>query len=85
VCLAIPMRIETINGQEAQVEVGGAHGVRTVSLALTPEARPGDYVVVHAGYAISVIDEAEAQETLRLLAELETFYTDEMIARELRG
>ncbi len=82
-CLAVPMRIERIDGPEAQVEVGGV--TRTVSLVLTPEARPGDYVVVHAGYAISVVDEAEAQETLRLLAEMETFYTDEMIAQELHG
>ena len=41
----------------------------SVVLDMTPEARLGDYVLVHAGYAISVLDEAEAHETLRLLEE----------------
>ncbi|MHB1317628.1 MAG: HypC/HybG/HupF family hydrogenase formation chaperone [Anaerolineae bacterium] len=68
-CLAIPVRVNAINGQMASVELDGV--VREVSLALTPEARPGDYVLIHTGYAISVLDEAEAQETLRLFAELE--------------
>ena len=53
----------------ASVELDGV--VRDVSLALTPEARPGDYVLIHTGYAISVLDEAEAQETLALFAELD--------------
>ena len=68
-CLAIPVRIEEITGQMARVELGGVS--REVSLVLTPEAQPGDYVLIHTGYAINVIDEAEAQETLRLFAELE--------------
>lgn len=68
-CLAIPVRIEEITGQMARVELGGVS--REVSLVLTPEAQPGDYVLIHTGYAISVIDEAEARETLRLFAELE--------------
>jgi hydrogenase expression/formation protein HypC len=42
----------------------------------------GDYVLVHTGFAIGVIDEEEAQETLRLLEELAEFYTDEMVAVE---
>jgi hydrogenase expression/formation protein HypC len=53
----------------ASVELDGV--VRNVSLALTPEARHGDYVLIHTGYAISVLDETEAQETLKLFAELE--------------
>ncbi len=53
----------------AEVEIGGAN--RRISLALTPEARVGDYVIVHTGFAISVLDEEEARETLRLFAELE--------------
>ncbi|MFO7696090.1 MAG: HypC/HybG/HupF family hydrogenase formation chaperone [Anaerolineae bacterium] len=68
-CLAIPVRINSIAGQMASVELDGV--VRNVSLALTPEARPGDYVLIHTGYAISVLDETEAQETLKLFAELE--------------
>ncbi len=53
----------------AQIELGGV--LREVSLVLTPEAEVGDYVLVHTGFAINVLDEEEAQETLRLLAEME--------------
>ena len=76
-CLAVPARIESIDGQQAEVDVGGVR--RTIGLWLTPEARVGDYVYLHAGYAISVLDEAEAQESLRLLRELaETYPVDEL-------
>lgn len=64
-CLAIPVQIKSIEGKEAVVEIGGIS--RKVSLWLTPEAKVGDYVLLHTGYAINVLDEAEAQETLRLL------------------
>mgnify|MGYP001042488421 FL=1 len=80
-CLAIPTLITSIEGTTARAEVGGVE--RAISLALTPEARVGDYVLVHTGFAISVIDEDEAQETLRLLEELAEFYTDEMVAAEM--
>lgn len=66
-CLGVPGVVKNIEGMEAQVELGGVS--RTVSLIMTPEAQVGDYVLVHTGFAISVIDEEEAQETLRLLAE----------------
>jgi hydrogenase expression/formation protein HypC len=76
-CLAIPAQIQSMNGVEAKVEIGGVS--RTVSVLLTPEARVGDYVYVHTGFAISVIDEAEALESLRLLHELaETYPVDEL-------
>ncbi|MEA3408245.1 MAG: HypC/HybG/HupF family hydrogenase formation chaperone [Chloroflexota bacterium] len=68
-CLAIPVRIQDIEGSVAQVELGGV--LREVSLILTPEAEVGDYVLVHTGFAINVLDEKEAQETLRLFAEME--------------
>jgi len=67
-CLAVPVKITSINGDQAEVEIGGAG--RTVSIALTPEAKVGDYVLLHTGYAINVLDEAEAQETLSLLERL---------------
>lgn len=66
-CLAIPALIRSIEGYQAEVEIGGVK--RVVSLQLVPEAKIGDYVLIHTGYAISVVDEEEAQETLRLLAE----------------
>lgn len=67
-CVAIPTLIKSVDGQNAQVEIGGIE--RAISIALTPEAKVGDYVIVHTGFALSVLDEAEAQETLRMFAEI---------------
>lgn len=67
-CLAVPVRVTSINGNKAEVEIGGVR--RQVSISLTPEVKVGDYVLLHTGYAINVIDEAEAQETLRLIEEM---------------
>jgi hydrogenase expression/formation protein HypC len=77
VCLAIPAQIKSINGFDAEVQVGGVG--RTISLLFTPEAQVGDYVYVHTGYAISLVDEAEALESLQLLRELaETYPVEEL-------
>ena len=65
------MRIASIEGDEAEAELGEV--VRRVSIALTPEAKVGDYVLLHTGYAIGVIDETEAKETLKLLEEIASF------------
>lgn len=67
-CLAIPLRIASIDGTLAVVEQSGV--TLRISLALTPEAHVGDYVLVHTGYAISVLDQAEALETLALFDEI---------------
>ena len=67
-CLAIPALIKSIDGQEAVADIEGV--TRDISLQLTPEAKVGDYVLLHTGYAISVIDPAEAEETLKLLREM---------------
>lgn len=67
-CLAVPVKIVAIEGSNAEVEIGGVK--RQVSLWLTPEARVGDYVLLHTGYAINIIDEAEARETLKLFEEM---------------
>jgi len=67
-CLAIPAVIKLIEDKEAEVELGGI--ARRVSLWLTPEAKVGDYVLVHTGYAINILDQEEAKETLRLLREI---------------
>jgi hydrogenase expression/formation protein HypC len=76
-CLAIPARIESIDGSQANVDVGGVG--RTISIYLTPEAKVGDYVYIHTGFAISIVDEAEALESLRLLRELaETYPVEEL-------
>lgn len=67
-CLAVPVLIKSIDGKEAEAEIGGVS--RRVSLWLTPEAEVGDYVLVHTGYAINVLDQKEAEETLSLLEEI---------------
>ena len=67
-CLAIPALIKTIKGLQAEVDIEGVR--RAISLQLTPEAREGDYILLHTGYAISVIDQGEAEETLKLLRQM---------------
>jgi hydrogenase expression/formation protein HypC len=67
-CLAVPVKIVSIDGDAAEIEIAGVR--RRVSIALTPEARVGDYVLLHTGYAIGVVDETEAEETLKLLEEI---------------
>jgi hydrogenase expression/formation protein HypC len=63
------MKIVDATGNQATVEIGGTQ--RTVCLDLVDRtARAGDYVIVHAGYAIHVIDEAEAKETLKYFEEI---------------
>jgi hydrogenase expression/formation protein HypC len=68
-CLAVPMRVVEINGETGTVEAGGMQ--RKVGLMLLDGVRPGDYVIVHAGFAIQIIDESEARKTLALFEELE--------------
>ena len=75
-CLAIPTLIKSIDGTQANVEIGGVS--RTISVALTPEAQVGDYVIVHTGFAISVLDQEEAQETLKLFDEIAAFEQSEL-------
>ncbi len=67
-CLAIPALIKSIDGEQAVADVEGV--TRKISLQLTPEAKVGDYVLLHTGYAISVVDPSEAEETLKLLREM---------------
>ncbi|MBM3183621.1 MAG: HypC/HybG/HupF family hydrogenase formation chaperone [Chloroflexi bacterium] len=73
-CLAVPVQVVSVEGNEAEVDIGGVK--RKVSITLTPDARVGDYVLLHTGYAISVIDQAEAQETLGEAQETLRLLTD---------
>ncbi len=68
-CLAVPMLVEKIEGEMAQVRLGDV--TREIAMTLAPEARVGDYVLVHAGFAIEVVDAEYAEETLKLLEQLE--------------
>jgi len=73
-CLAVPGKILSIEGDDplmrtGKVSFGGI--VKEVSLSCVPEAGEGDYVLVHAGFALSKVDEDEAEKTLRMLEEME--------------
>lgn len=68
-CLAIPMQILKIEGDKGVVEIGGIK--REVGLQLLKDVKVGDYVIVHAGFAIQHLDEKEAMETLALFTEME--------------
>lgn len=73
-CLAIPGRVVEIVDAEnciAKVEVGGVR--RGVNFAMLDDVKIGDYVLVHVGFAMSKVDEREAEETLRLLRELGSY------------
>ena len=67
-CIAIPSRITRIEKDTATIEMDGVR--REVSLLLLEEPRVGDYVLVHAGYAIQKMDEATARESLKILKEM---------------
>jgi len=68
-CLALPARIvERLDGDQALVDLGGVR--KLVSLALVGEAQVGDYVIVHVGFAIGLLDPDEAQRTLELFDEI---------------
>ena len=77
-CIAIPARIMSVDGSTARVEFGGGTQ-RDVNISLV-EASVGQYVIVHAGFAIQVMDEAEAMETLALFDELAAFQEREEAA-----
>jgi len=71
-CLAIPARVMSVKGEKAQVDFG--EGVlRDINVTLV-DAKVGEYVLVHAGYAIQKMDEKDAKETLALWAEILTQY-----------
>ena len=72
-CLAVPGKVIDIQGDDpllrsARVSFAGV--IKQVSLTCAPEAKPGDYVLVHVGVAISVVDEKEAELTLSYLREM---------------
>jgi len=66
-CHALPVKIVALTGPEtAKVSLGGI--IKEISIALIDDPKPGDYVVLHVGYALAKIDETEAERTLALLA-----------------
>jgi hydrogenase expression/formation protein HypC len=78
-CLALPARVvELLPGDQARIDLGGVK--KAVSMALVPEAQVGDYVIVHVGHAIGLVDPEEAERTLALFAEM-----DEALQAEVKA
>lgn len=85
-CLAIPGRIASLTGEDpltrtAKIDFGGV--LKEASLAYVPEASVGNYVIVHAGFALSLVDETEAQKIFEYLKEMQQL--DEAEAAALSG
>ena len=69
-CLALPaLVVELLDAETAMIDLGGVR--KKISIALVPEAQVGNYVIVHVGHAIGLLDEEEALASLALFAELE--------------
>lgn len=73
-CLAVPGKIVSISGDEqlsrvGKIDFGGI--LKEASLAYVPEAKPGDYVIVHVGFALSLVDEDEAKRVFEYLRQME--------------
>jgi hydrogenase expression/formation protein HypC len=74
-CVAVPMRIKSIRGDKAVVEAEGT--VYEASICLTPQVKVGDYILLHTGYAIGIVDKREAEQTLAMLREMERYSDNE--------
>jgi hydrogenase expression/formation protein HypC len=70
-CLAVPVQVKSILGEEAEVESGGI--IYKASIMLVPDVKVGDYVLLHTGYAISIVEKEEAEKTLQIFQELDKF------------
>lgn len=80
-CLAVPGKItELHDNAQATIDMMGV--TRDISLRLTPEAQAGDYVLVHAGFSIQVIDAEEAAATIELFQEIDELAEDELAVEE---
>lgn len=73
-CLAIPAKVISVNGVSALVTIEDVE--YQASLLLLENVNPGDYIMLHAGFAIEKVDAEDAEETLRLLNELDQFSPD---------
>ena len=67
-CLAIPGKVRSLRGERADIDFSGIS--RDIVISLVPGVKSGDYVLVHAGFAIQILDKNEAKETLKLFEEL---------------
>lgn len=74
-CLAVPARITEIRGNKATVDMAGV--VRETSVKMLPGAEVGDYVIIHAGYAIEKLDEEEAARTVEMFKMMDSLGAEE--------
>jgi hydrogenase expression/formation protein HypC len=74
-CLAVPMLVISVLGDEAEVQSGGT--TYKASIRLTPEVKVGEYVLLHTGYAISIVDKEEAEQTIALFQQIESLMQDD--------
>ncbi len=73
-CLAVPGKIESISGDDPLMRMGKVNfgGVlKDINLAYTPEAKVGDYILAHVGFALNVVDEEEAQQVFEYLRQID--------------
>lgn len=80
-CLGIPGQVVEIVDETlelARVDVSGVKRCVSIALLISEGIKPGDWVLIHVGFAMSKIDEQEAQETLKILKGMDTTYTDEL-------
>jgi hydrogenase expression/formation protein HypC len=70
-CLSIPAKVISVEGNMAKASVGGT--IIDAGLHLVEDVKPGDYILIHTGYALQKISEEEAMETLKTIRELEEF------------
>ena len=73
-CLSIPARVVSVSGEMAEVSVGGA--IFSAGLQMVENVGVGDYVLLHAGFAIEKLNEEDALETIRLLREMDDIMTE---------
>lgn len=74
-CLGVTAKVVKIDGQKADVEFDGV--TQAISIAMTPEVKIGEYVMIHAGFAISIIDQEQAEETMNLFIEIKKMMEEE--------
>ncbi len=80
-CLSIPAKVISVDGNMAKASVGGT--IINAGLHLVEDVKEGDYVLIHTGYALEKISEEEAIETLKLIKELDEL--DESLGNESAG
>lgn len=68
-CLAIPAEVVTVEGNKGTVDFGGL--LQEINLELVEDVKPGDYVLIHVGFAIEILSKEDALETLAIFKELE--------------